>query len=138
MIDRKTHMGIMNDTLGSLIKLSESKGVEYTGHEGQDNVHANFDRLARDLKLPPEKILMVYLTKHLDSIKTYVNRIDTPKNEPALPAPSEPIEGRIDDAILYLILLKGMVRRNGPQGTWREVPAMNSPAIGMRAGLEKW
>lgn len=112
MINRDRHAKIVADTFGSIDKLNRSKGVEYTGHEGADNVHANFDRLARDLKLTPEQVLMVYLTKHLDSIKNYVNMVSVPESEvPVNFTLSEPIEGRIDDAILYLILLKGMCVR---------------------------
>jgi hypothetical protein len=61
------------------------------------------------LQMPSEKILMVYLTKHLDSITTYVNSIPA-KTMRSL---SEPIESRVDDAILYLILFKSMVWREG-------------------------
>ena len=106
-MNRKEFQGIIDQTFQSIQKLSGSKGVEYTGHEGEANIHANFDRLSADLQLDPETVLMVYLTKHLDSIRTYVNNIGAP----ASPKLSEPIEGRIDDAILYLILLKGMVYR---------------------------
>lgn len=73
------------------------KGQEYSGKEDR---HANFKRLALQLKLPPEKILWVYLTKHLDGILSYIN---------GGYAGSEPIRGRIEDARNYLALLAGMI-----------------------------
>ena len=82
----------------SLIDLTTTKGEEYSRDADQ---LANFKRQAEELNATPEKILMVYLNKHLDSIKSFVK---TGKVH------SEPIEGRIDDAILYLILLKGIVQ----------------------------
>ncbi len=77
--------------------LLRRKGQEYSGKEDR---HANFKRLALQLKLPPEKILWVYLTKHLDGILSYINGDY---------AGSEPIRGRIEDARNYLALLAGMI-----------------------------
>lgn len=97
----------IGEVFESIRKLSSSKGAEYRGSSGDANVHANFDRLAAMLDLSPEKVLMVYFTKHMDSITSYVNNIFSPVR----PTLSEPISGRIDDAILYLILLRAMSRR---------------------------
>lgn len=115
-INRDQHLAVIHGTLESILKLSESKGIEYAGVDAFSNVHSNFDRHADALKMIPEKVLWVYFAKHTDSLNTYVNRIVDPRVEQtqvAPPAPSEPIEGRIDDAILYLLLLKGMVYRRG-------------------------
>jgi len=81
-----------------LQKITATKGAEYSNDEDQ---LANFKRLAAELGLPDIKVCLVYLTKHLDAIKSYAKRGEVM---------SEPIEGRIDDAILYLILLKGLIR----------------------------
>ena len=88
-----------------LVELTATKGEEYKRRE--DNQFANFERGAKALGLTREQVLMVYLSKHLDSITTFVKdqaNPDTPVREYA-----EPITGRIDDAILYLLLLRGMV-----------------------------
>ena len=77
-------------------KMATSKGNEYAGTE---NTHKNFIRLGEKLDLPPEKVLMVYLTKHLDSIDSYVKGGMDPKEL------TEPIRGRVIDAINYLVLL---------------------------------
>lgn len=82
--------------------LLESKGKEYSGTEDR---LANFKRGAANVGVKPTTILYIYLSKHLDSIATYI------KNEQkGLPlALSEPIEGRINDAINYLILLRALI-----------------------------
>lgn len=84
--------------------LTATKGEEYA--RSDDDQLANFKRQAADLGTEPEKILGVYLNKHLDSIKTYIKAKKADQPAPAL---SEPIECRIDDAILYLLLLKAMI-----------------------------
>lgn len=83
--------------------LTATKGEEYV--RSDDDQLANFKRQAAELATTPEKILAVYLNKHLDSIKTYI-KAKVPGQPLTL---SEPIEGRIDDAILYLLLLKAMI-----------------------------
>lgn len=84
-------------TMERLIELTDSKGREYANSDDQ---LANFKRLATRLGLSPAQVAMVYLTKHLDSIDSWVSN---PYQDL-----SEPIDGRIDDAILYLILLKAI------------------------------
>lgn len=85
-----------------MMRLTESKGQEYARSKDQ---LANFKRQGEELGTTPEQILMVYLNKHIDSIKSYVKKLGS--DEPI--TLSEPIEGRIDDAVLYLVLLKGLI-----------------------------
>lgn len=80
-------------------KLTGTKGEEYSRSDDQ---LANFKRQAADLGLDQRQIWAVYFNKHIDSIKSYLKTLDDSKL-------SEPIEGRIDDAILYLILLRAMI-----------------------------
>lgn len=89
---------LLNDQLQTLIELTMTKGEEYSRDDDQ---LANFKRQATELDMNPEKVLMVYLNKHLDAVKSYV------KTGRVL---SESIDGRINDAILYLVLLKAVVR----------------------------
>ena len=89
-----------------LVSLTETKGEEYKRRE--DNQFANFERGAHALGLTREQVLMVYLSKHLDSIVTYVK--DRAAGQEKVYA--EPISGRIDDAILYLLILRGMTVEN--------------------------
>ena len=84
-------------TMERLMDLTDTKGREYANSDDQ---LANFKRLAKRLGLTPAQVCTVYLTKHLDSIDSWVRN---PEQDL-----SEPIDGRIDDAILYLILLKAI------------------------------
>lgn len=85
-----------------LLTLTKTKGEEYKQRE--DNQFSNFDWLAKTLSLTREQVLVVYLTKHLNSINTWVSDCARGENR----SYSEPVFGRIDDAILYLLLLRGM------------------------------
>lgn len=89
-----------------LQSLTATKGEEYKRRE--DNQFSNFERGATTLGLTREQVLMVYLSKHLDSITTYIR--DRANGQEKVYA--EPISGRIDDAILYLLLLRGMTVEN--------------------------
>lgn len=89
-----------------LKKLTATKGQEYKGGEGTSQFD-NFERHAMSMGMTREQVLFVYLAKHIDSITTYIkDQAHGRKREY-----SEPITGRIDDAILYLLLLRGMVAK---------------------------
>jgi hypothetical protein len=88
---------LIDATAERLQRLTATKGAEYANSSNQ---LANFGRLAERLGLKPEAVILVYLTKHLDAIDSYVRTGQVH---------SEPIEERIDDAILYLILLKASI-----------------------------
>lgn len=78
------------------VKVGRTKGAEYTQGDRLDN----FKRTAIELGISPKKVLWVLLKKHLDSIASYI------KTDQVL---SEPIEGRIMDARVYLSLLRGLI-----------------------------
>jgi hypothetical protein len=63
------------------------------------NPFANFERVGRALGLPREKVLLVYLLKHIDGITAWANGHNSQR---------EPVRGRIVDAIVYLALLAAM------------------------------
>lgn len=69
-------------------------------YAGGDNSFGNFVRLGKKLGMPPEKILWVYVTKHLDGILSYINGHRSQR---------ESVRGRIKDARTYLDLLDAMV-----------------------------
>ena len=81
--------------------------IQETREEGQkeyarnqNNAFANFERIANNLDTSREKILMVYLLKHMDGILSYINGHKSQR---------EDVRGRITDAIVYLCLLWGMI-----------------------------
>jgi len=64
------------------------------------NAFANFERIAERLGIDRKKVLLVYLEKHLDGIHSFVDGHTSQR---------EDVRGRINDAIVYLCLLRGMV-----------------------------
>lgn len=82
--------------------IARTKGREYTQGDRLDN----FKRIAAELGISSKQVLWVYLKKHLDSIASYI------KHEKVL---SEPIEGRIMDARVYLTLLRGLIEEERGQ-----------------------
>ena len=83
--------------LKCILKARDAGQKEYA--RTKDNVFANFDRVGETLNLNREKVLMVYLLKHIDGIMAY---IDGHKSQ------REDVSGRITDSIVYLLLLQGM------------------------------
>lgn len=103
-------------TVHSCRELLVVKGGEYAG---TDDRLANFRRGSSLTGCTAEQVLFIYLSKHYDALATWVRDSGRGESRPR----SEPIEGRIDDAINYLILLKAMV-------------AERKPAIGGKGGVE--
>ena len=68
--------------------------------QDEDNVFANFERISNLLEISREKVLMVYLLKHIDGISAYTKGHQSQR---------EDVTGRITDAIVYLCLLWGMI-----------------------------
>lgn len=73
------------------------KGREYAGPEDR---LGNFKRGAAATGTTPETVCVIYLTKHLDSILTYIREGKEG---------SEPIQGRIADLLNYTILLGALI-----------------------------
>ena len=94
---RKDFTEFLKERFVDILELNYTKGNDYAGDE---DVFANFKRNAQRLGLQPHEVWGVYFMKHIDAIETYLR---TGNLE------SEPIESRIDDAILYLLLLRGMI-----------------------------
>lgn len=99
---------IVASTFTQLKQLSLTKGREYSGDHDR---LLNFKRNGRDLELEPTTIWRVYAAKHWDAVGQHIRDIQQ-KRERVL---SEPIESRIDDLILYLLLLKGLLEERRDQ-----------------------
>ena len=65
-----------------------------------DNAFANFERLAEDLEMDRKMILWLYAMKHRDGIASYIKGHKSQR---------EDVRGRINDFIVYLCLLRGMI-----------------------------
>lgn len=92
------------ELLAEVVEMKNTKGKEYANSESR---FANFDRLSKELVLTNTQIAWVYVTKHLDAIKSRIRTQETYS--------TEPIRGRIVDAITYLTLIAGMIQE-GEQG----------------------
>jgi hypothetical protein len=93
---------IVDQTFTACRELLVVKGGEYAGNGDR---LANFHRGAKLTGCTPKQVLMIYLSKHYDSLATYIKT----EAEGEVRKSSEPIEGRIDDLINYCLLLKALV-----------------------------
>ena len=75
------------------------KGKEYTVSD--TDKFKNFKSIGERMSLKAEHIALIYLLKHMDSIRNYVLT--------GSEASEEPIMGRIHDARNYLLLLGGII-----------------------------
>jgi hypothetical protein len=87
------------------MKLLEQKGAEYAS---DTDALANFKKRAEDIGIGPKQILWIFLSKHLDSIKSYIKKGNIVSNEP--------IEGRVQDARNYLFLLLCLIDEEKTEG----------------------
>jgi hypothetical protein len=92
--------------LEKVFETLSSKGVEY---QKDENILSNFETNAHDLGLTPFQIWSVYFTKHVKSI---INAIKKNPQNPKDNNLSEDYEGRIVDAIAYLLLLNSLLKKN--------------------------
>ena len=97
---------LLNETFESIFKLTNTKGEEYSRSDDQ---LGNFRRSAAEARLTMEQVWLVFFNKHIDSIKSYIVNGGQVKS-------TESIESRIDDAILYLILLKAIAEDKSDGG----------------------
>lgn len=100
--DIERYNRLVEDTFAEIIKLGKLKGGEYAGDFDR---LANFRRNGEKLGLPMEVVWAVYVNKHLDAIIQYVQDRLHNKDRKRL----ESLAGRVDDAIVYLLLFKAML-----------------------------
>lgn len=103
---------IVEDTVAEIKKLAEFKGGEYAGDFDR---LANFRRNGERLGISMETVWSVYAGKHIDAVFQYVKDLQEGKQRTRL----EPIEGRVDDIIVYMLLFKAMIHeRNEESLEW--------------------
>lgn len=101
---------LMDKIFHDLQETREAGQKEYA-HDS-DNAFGNFERLATQLGLSKEKILWVYVQKHIDGVVSYLNGHKSQR---------EDVRGRIKDIMVYLVLLWGMIDDNDPIITATEI-----------------
>lgn len=81
------------------------KGHDYASRGDLGNPFENFDAIAEEVDLTSERVLYIYMAKHLRAIKAYID-YGTLEN-------GESLWGRIIDIRNYLALLAGMAKAKG-------------------------
>lgn len=91
-------LAYLEKNLRNIIALRRTKAMDYSDpHDAFSSVR----RVAQEMELSQERAVLTYMAKHWDAIRQYVIRGDGRH--------SEEIEGRINDLILYLIILKAIM-----------------------------
>lgn len=117
-----TMQRIFRSTFAQIGKLTASKGKEYAEVNGDgDDRLRNFYKGGIDNEMDPRKYWKVLAGKHWTSINDYINRVS--RGEP--PIGSEDIFSRIDDMVLYLLLLKCLVHER--EGRMLEIEPGRDP-----------
>lgn len=102
MYSHERYTQLIDGTIETITKLSALKGGEYAGDHDR---LANFRRNAARLGVPMETIWAVYAAKHWDAVQQFVMDLNLGRDRERM----EPITGRVDDLIVYLILLKAIL-----------------------------
>ena len=89
---------LMSDIMTEVIDMHRKGQKEYAMDE--DNVFANFERIAEQTGLDRKMVLWTYLMKHIDGIAAYLKGHRSQR---------ENVDGRLTDAIVYLCILWGMI-----------------------------
>lgn len=92
---------VMGKVFEECCTLREAGQKEYAHKD--TNAFTNFERVSERLGISREHVLLVYMEKHMDGIHSYVKGHRSQR---------ESVTGRINDVIVYLVLLRGMVEEN--------------------------
>lgn len=114
---------IMSQVFEECQKLRMAGQAEYAHKDS--NAFRNFEACATFLDVDREKVLMTYLFKHFDGIAAYIKGLKSQR---------EDVRGRINDAIVYLCLLRGMIEENNQPSQDKAVTDANVLGI-QRRGL---
>jgi hypothetical protein len=94
---------VMDQVFNECEALREAGQAEYAGGE---DTFGNFNRLAQRLGVDRKQVLLTYLAKHQDGVDSYVRGHKSQR---------EDVRGRINDQIVYLCLLRGMIEEEEEQ-----------------------
>ena len=98
----KRDMDILMERIENSVGQTRNDGQgEYA--RDSENVFANFERVSLFLDIPVEKVILVYMIKHIDGLCAYADGHQSQR---------EDVRGRLTDIIVYCLLLWGMVEEN--------------------------
>jgi hypothetical protein len=106
MISEK-FLELMRETFNSCQKLTKNKGEDYT--KGAEDVLAYFKESAKETNDDPKKVCYILMRKHWAAIGNYIRT--NGKSQ------SEPIDGRIQDLINYLLFLQALIDEDKEEPT---------------------
>lgn len=98
MKTRKDVALLMESVFEQLRATREAGQKEYAHSE--ENALRNFEDTGKELDIPRERVLWIFLKKHLDGVLAYIKGHQSQR---------EDVRGRIKDIIVYLILLWAMI-----------------------------
>lgn len=98
MISYEKAAAIMKEVFSECQQLRDAGQKEYA-HD-LENALANFERVASLTGQTREQVLFTYMYKHIDGISAWISGHQSQR---------ESVKGRINDAIVYLCLLRSMV-----------------------------
>jgi len=87
------------DIMPAISSMRNAGQKEYA--HNSDEIFANFNRIAHLVETDRKKVLLTYMLKHIDGITAFVKGHKSQR---------EDVTGRITDAIVYLMLLWGMIK----------------------------
>lgn len=100
---------IMDRVFAECDKFRTAGQAEYAHKD--ENAFANFERVGERLGIDRKAVLMVYAEKHIDGIHSFIQGHRSQR---------EDVRGRINDVIVYMCLLRGMIEE--------ESSRVNAPA----------
>ena len=100
-------MHSLMDAILKEVTVTRDSGQKENAHDDND-VFANFNRIAHLLEEDRKKVLMTYMLKHIDGISAFIKGHKSQR---------EDVTGRITDCIVYLMLLWGMIEEEKGYGT---------------------
>ena len=95
---------IMEKIFAECMSLRNAGQKEYA--HAEKSAFANFERVAERLGIDRKSVLMVYAEKHIDGIHSFIKGHKSQR---------EDVRGRINDVIVYMCLLRGMVDEESHQ-----------------------
>lgn len=95
---------VLANTISKVRTLAALKGDEYAGDQQVDRLK-NFRTIAAQVNAPMELVWFVYTSKHWHALTQYIDDVVNKRSRTRM----EPIEGRAEDIIVYLILFLAMV-----------------------------
>ena len=99
-MEHKDMLGLMDLIFDNVTNTHMNGQKEYAMNE--DNVFANFERIANQTSLDPKMVLWIYLMKHIVGIASHIKGHKSQR---------EDVRGRLTDAIVYLCILWGMIEK---------------------------